>query len=222
LINNTATESKYNTRVNISSGKGVKGSLDGESCFVETKIRIEITGVGPTSTIDIEGRLRSSTNWYVITTATGAITGTVDISTYDFIRYVVTNSDGTGVLTASGFVLNSAPFKFTNAGELSVNTTGAVSMSGLRVALKITNITITDVATMIPPISLSLRNSILVENRSVQSLFVGNSNVTATGVNQGWEVAGSSMFSTDVTDAISLYGIAPAGKILTIKVMEIA
>ena len=107
-INNKATEAKYNVNIPITAGNGVKGNIDGVSCFVETKMRIEVVGVGPTCTIDIEGKVRGSPNWYVITTSTGAITGTIDISTYDFIRYNVTNQDGTGFLYASGFVLNTS------------------------------------------------------------------------------------------------------------------
>jgi hypothetical protein len=106
LINSAGSESKYAISIPITSGNGVKGNIEGDSCFVETKLRLEVVGVGPTCTIDIEGRVKNSPNWYVITTSTGAITGTIDISTYDYIRYKVTNSDGTGVIYASGFVLN--------------------------------------------------------------------------------------------------------------------
>ena len=98
LLNNTATEAKYNTTINILGVTGIAGSLTGLTCHAETSLRFEIIGVGPSNTIDIEGRIRNSPNWYALATATGSVTGTIDISTYDYIRYNVTNADGTGVL----------------------------------------------------------------------------------------------------------------------------
>ena len=107
LLNNTATESKYNVTIPITAGIGVKGDVTGLPCFAETQVRMEITGVGPLCQIDIQGKIRNSKNWYSITTATGAILGTIDISTYDYIRYVVLVADGTGELNASGYMFTS-------------------------------------------------------------------------------------------------------------------
>lgn len=211
-ISSSGTESKYNITVPITAGTGVKGNQNGESCFAETKLRLEIIGVGPTSTIDVEGRVKNSPNWYVITTATGAITGTVDISTYDFIRYRVTNSDGTGSLHASGFILNSIPS----------NITGTFTPSGLRVRMKVTNMTVTDTETPLPLAALAARNSIIIENKGVDSIFIGESGVSSTGINEGWEISASAFFSTDVTDAIVIYAIAPAGKTVNVKILELA
>jgi len=105
MLNNQGSESKYNVTIPLDGVAGIKNG-SGLSCHAETQLRIEIVGVNPSNTIDIEGRIRNSPNWYVITTATGAITGTVDISTYDFIRYNVTTPDGSGVIYASGFIFN--------------------------------------------------------------------------------------------------------------------
>lgn len=107
MLNNKATEAKYNVNIPIDGTIGVKGELNGLPCFAETVLRLEIVGVGPLNQIDIEGKLRNSNNWYTITTATGAILGTVDISTYDYIRYNVTIADGVGKLYASGFLFTS-------------------------------------------------------------------------------------------------------------------
>ena len=106
MINSAGTESKYGLKLTIPNSTGVVGSSDGESVFAETKVRLEVLNVGPTFTMDVEGQVKNSPNWYPITTITGAITGTLDISTYDRIRYNVTTSDGVGVLVSSGFMLN--------------------------------------------------------------------------------------------------------------------
>lgn len=102
MINSAGTESKYGLKLTIPNSTGIVGSSDGESVFAETKVRLEILNVGPTFTMDVEGQVKNSPNWYPITTITGAITGTLDISTYDRIRYNVTNADGTGILLAYG------------------------------------------------------------------------------------------------------------------------
>lgn len=214
MLNNTATEAKYNITVVFDGTAGVKGGVDGQSCFAETIMRLEIVGVGPANVISIQGKIRNSFNWYEITTATGAITGTIDISTYDFIRYVVTTADGVGELYASGYL-------FTNPGSVSLS--GTFSMSGLRKRLKMTNMTVGDSAIAIPAVALSQRNSIIVENRdSVESVFIGEADVTASGAFEGWQLSPTSFYSTDITDAIVLYAIAPAGKSVVIKIMELA
>lgn len=222
MINSAGTESKYGLKLTIPNSIGIVGSVDGESVFAETKVRLEILNVGPTFTMDVEGQVKNSPNWYPITTITGAITGTLDISTYDRIRYNVTNADGAGVLLASGFILNSQPLKFNNSGELLIAGSFSSSFSGLKIRMKITNTTITDVASMLPSLSLTARNSIIIENKGADSIFLGESDVTASGVKEGWELLPTAFFSTDVTDAIAIYAIAPAGKTVNIKIMELA
>jgi hypothetical protein len=211
-ISSSGSESKYNRVVSLTSGNGVKGDSSGDPCFAETKLRIEIVGVGPLNTVDVEGRVKSSPNWYVITTATGAITGTVDISTYDFVRYRVTNSDGVGSIHASGFILNSIPN----------NITGTFTPSGLRVRMKVTNMIVTDIVTPLPLTSLASRNSIIIENKGLDPIFIGEMGVTSIGINEGWEISASAFFSTDVTDAIVIYAIAPTGKSVNVKILELA
>ena len=222
MINSAGTESKYGLKLTIPNSTGVIGSSDGESVFAETKIRLEILNVGPTFTMDVEGQVKNSPNWYPITTITGAITGTLDISTYDRVRYNITNADGTGILLASGFILNSQPLKFNNTGELLTSASGTFTMSGLKIRMKITNTTVNDTAAMIPAVSLTDRNSIIIENKGSDTVFIGESDVTASGIKEGWELLPTAFFSTDVTDAIAIYAIAPAGKTVNIKIMELA
>lgn len=109
-LNNKAAESKYNVKIPISGVTGVllNGNSEDIPCHVETQLRVEVTGVGPTNEIQIYGRIRSSSLWHYIATVTGPVTGIADISTYDFIRYFQTVADGTGEITASGFIFNSS------------------------------------------------------------------------------------------------------------------
>lgn len=100
---------------------------------------------------------------------------------------------------------------------------GGVTPSGLRVRLKITNATVTDTRAALPLAALTGRNSIIIENRDpVNSIFIGENDVTNSGAAEGWEVPSGSSFSTDITDAIIIYAIAPAGQTVNVKIMELA
>ena len=107
LLNNTGTEAKYNVTVPLDGSLGPIGGEKGQSCFAETKLRFEVIGVGSNNRIEVQGKLRNSANWYDIATIPGAVTGTLDISTYDFIRYISLVVDGTGVLIGSGYIFSS-------------------------------------------------------------------------------------------------------------------
>ena len=99
----------------------------------------------------------------------------------------------------------------------------SVSPAGLRIRLKVTNMTISDVASKIPAVPLADRNSIIIQNRdSGEIIFLGESDVQASGVLEGWELSPTSFFSTDITEDIEVYGIAPAGKTVNLKIMELA
>jgi len=108
-LNNKAAEAKYNVSLDIDGSLGVLVNASSETipCHVETQLRVEVVGVGPTNEIQIYGRIRNSELWHYIATVTGAVTGLADISTYDFIRYFHTVADGTGKLSASGFIFSS-------------------------------------------------------------------------------------------------------------------
>jgi hypothetical protein len=130
-LDNKATEAKYNISIPVTNNIGIMGNVNGQSCFVETKLRVEILGVGPTCEINVEGRTNSSKNWYVIATYTGPAVAVVDISTYDYIRYTVTVADGTGIINGSGYVLNSnqsTTIKNSSGIELGINPNGSLDV----------------------------------------------------------------------------------------------
>jgi hypothetical protein len=108
----------------------------------------------------------------------------------------------------------------TNGGSSYFNTLS--SPAGLRIGLNITNLVVTDVASPVPLVALVGRNSISIENRGADSIFWGNSDVEASGIKEGGEIPPLSSFATDVTDAIVLYAIAPAGKTVNAKITEFA
>jgi len=98
---------------------------------------------------------------------------------------------------------------------------GELTVSGLSLALKITNITIGTTATAIPLTPLTNRNSIIIHNKSTETIFFGNSDVSSSGVNEGWEVVAGSYFSLDITDSIVIYAISTAAS-SALKIMELA
>lgn len=100
-------------------------------------------------------------------------------------------------------------------------TEGSFSTSGLSTALKVTNTTVGTIATKLPLLPLTARNSMIIFNKGPLSIFIGNSDVTASGVNEGWELDANSYYSTDITDNIELYAISLSGT-NNIKVMELA
>ena len=104
-----------------------------------------------------------------------------------------------------------------------LNVAGSFAPSGLRTALEISNETVGDTATAVPLTPLTNRNSIIIFNQDpVESLFIGNADVTASGVKEGWIIDAGSYFSVDITELIVLYAIAPTGKTISVKIMEFA
>jgi hypothetical protein len=103
MFNNQGTEAKYNITVPLDGTAGVKGELDGLPVYAETSIRVEIFDVGPTNVTYIQGRLRNSPNWHEIATVTGESNAVYDVSTYDFVRYVILVADGVGTIVSAGF-----------------------------------------------------------------------------------------------------------------------
>lgn len=100
---------------------------------------------------------------------------------------------------------------------------GSFTFSGLSTAIKISNITVTDTPTALPITALTNRNTLILENRdAILPIYIGDASVSNSGINEGWEVLATSQFATDITDAINLYAIAPAGQSITVKIMELA
>lgn len=106
MINSSGTESKYGLLINLDGTTGIKDLPEGRSCFAETQMRVEIVGVGLTNVTFIQGRIHNSTSWDEIATITGQFNGVMDISTYDYIRYIILVADGIGEIISSGFFLS--------------------------------------------------------------------------------------------------------------------
>ena len=99
--------------------------------------------------------------------------------------------------------------------------------SGLRTAVKITTMDITDAAAdPLPAIPLVDRNSLSIHNKSATvTVYIGNINVTADtvdGTTSGWELAPNSFLNFDITDDVILYARTPTGQIAKVKILEMA
>ena len=125
-------------------------------------------------------------------------------------------------------------FKEQPTGDISVKTcivndvtipvpvAGAFSVSGLTIGLEITNTTVTSTAATVPATALTDRNSIIIFNTSsTDTIYIGNSDVTSSGVKEGWIVDPGSYFSVDITESISLFAISSVASV-SVKIMEFA
>lgn len=103
---------------------------------------------------------------------------------------------------------------------------GTFTPSGLSTAVKNTTMNVGDTATALPATALSNRNGMIVTNLSaVDTLYIGDATVTADrsiGTTAGHEIPAGEGFQIDVTDSVTLYGRAEAGKTVLIKIMEVA
>lgn len=97
--------------------------------------------------------------------------------------------------------------------------------SGLKKAFRNTTASLSTTALPLPAVSLLERNSIIIYNlSSTEILYIGNSDVTADvvdGITSGWQVAPLSYFSTDITPAITLYGVYATGT-HKVQILELA
>lgn len=102
---------------------------------------------------------------------------------------------------------------------------GEFSPSGLKVAIFVTTMDVTDTAIALPVSPLAGRNSMVIQNKSPDILYVGPATVTADnviGTTSGHEIGPSETFAIDITDDIILYGRAETGKTIRVKVTEVA
>ena len=110
--------------------------------------------------------------------------------------------------------------------RLRTSGTGTFSPTGLNTAIKITTMDIGDTETLLPISALDGRNSFLIRNfDTVETLYVGPTGLTADnviGTTSGWDVPKNSYLPMDVTNNVPLYGIAPTGKTIRVKIMELA
>ena len=155
--------------------------------------------------------------WTTLDTISGSESKAIPIHTWDEIQFEVTSYAGTpGTIITSGFYESRSQ-------EVTGSISGEFTPQGLNTALKITKQTLSDVAAAIPTTPLTDRNSMIILNlSSVDSIYVGNSDVTATGSTEGWEIEPGSFFSLDIKDSIVIYAIAATGKTPEIKIMELA
>lgn len=103
-----------------------------------------------------------------------------------------------------------------------IDVEGTLTFSGLSIGMEVTKLTVSTTAVALPTTALAQRNSIIIFNSdTTNSLFIDdNSSVTTSGANEGWEILPRSSFSVDITDSISIFGIADAP--VAIKILELA
>lgn len=103
---------------------------------------------------------------------------------------------------------------------------GQFKLSGLNIAFRPFTFTVTDVAAPLPMPALTNRNSIIIFNKGTETLYIGNSDVTADSVDgsttSGWQVIPNSFFAIDITDSIILYGVCESGKTTKVQTLEAA
>lgn len=145
---------KFHIKVTLDAGTGVKGKTDGYEVYGETTLRVTPVGVGGTNVVDIEGRLEGETTWTSIGTVTGTTSDTFDMSTYDYIRFNQTTSDGTGEVIASGFF----------------NQVGSLAGSAASVAFKTIQ---TDAGTS--PVADSAEDTLTITSSDASVTITGNS-----------------------------------------------
>lgn len=103
---------------------------------------------------------------------------------------------------------------------------GSFAPSGLSNAGKVTTISVSTTASLIPTTALTNRNAISVLNTSsTTTLYLGFANTvtadTVVGTTSGWEVGPNEIWHVDITDSIPLYGIVASGSIL-VKILEVS
>lgn len=104
--------------------------------------------------------------------------------------------------------------------------TGEFTTSGLSQTIKVTTLDVGDTESALPATALAERNSMLILNTSTtDTLYIGPTGVTAdsvVGTTSGHEIAPENSFAIDITDGITLFGIAETGKTIRVKVTELA
>jgi hypothetical protein len=110
--------------------------------------------------------------------------------------------------------------------RIRTSSVGVFQLSGLSKAMRVTTMSVGDVAIKLPAIPLADRNSLIIYNKSAtDTIFMGPLGVTAdtvTGITSGWEIDPLTYYSLDIQDDIEVYGICEAGKSAIIKLMELA
>jgi len=104
--------------------------------------------------------------------------------------------------------------------------TGTFTFSGLSTEVKVTTLDVPDTEVALPATALSGRNSLSILNTDgVETLYIGPTGLTAdniAGTTSGDEIGPGNKFAIDITDSITLYARAEAGKTIRVKVSEYA
>ena len=103
MTNKRFNQTKFHRIIELTAGTGIKGEALGYQTYGETSLRVSPVSVGGTNVLDVEGRLEGQTTWTVLGSITGVVSDSVDISTYDYIRFNTTTADSTGEVIVSGF-----------------------------------------------------------------------------------------------------------------------
>ena len=113
----------------------------------------------------------------------------------------------------------------TAGNPLPVSVTGAVSGSftpgGLNTGLKVTVVTVNDVAQKVPATALALRNALTLRVWGANNIYFGPSTVTSTN---GYPKKQFEELSLDVTDDadVAVWAICSSGQTSELRIMEVA
>jgi len=117
--------------------------------------------------------------------------------------------------------------KVRNPVGLPLDINGQVVFTGLSIGIRTSTIQVSDVVTALPAVAFASRNSLLLRNLSdTEVLYLGDATVTAGrtvgSTTNGLEVDSNQEFSVDIASGLTLYGIAPSGKTIIVKITEFA
>lgn len=107
-----------------------------------------------------------------------------------------------------------------------VKADGEFIFTGLSDRFKTTTQIVGDTQELLPNSPLSTRKSLCLHNKGANTLYIGESGVTADSVDSsltsGWEVPASSYFNVDTAFGVNLYGICETGKNTIVKILELS
>lgn len=107
-----------------------------------------------------------------------------------------------------------------------VKSEGEFVFSGLSERFRVVTKIIGDTEIGLPPVLLATRKSFAIHNKGPNTLYIGESGVTADSVDgsesSGWEVPANSYFNVDTASGVALFGICETGKSTTIKTLELS
>jgi hypothetical protein len=107
-----------------------------------------------------------------------------------------------------------------------VKAKGEFVFTGLTQRFRVVTKIMGDTELGLPAIILLDRKSFAIHNKGPNTLYIGETGVTADSVDgsetSGWEVPANSYFNVDTAGSVVLYGICETGKTTTIKTLELS